>query len=311
MQAKMVEDLGIARSARELAERFAARHPSLKRRIMGLPPVYPNPREARIVVDLATRRRTVEKISPPPRVVAFKPLPPPSPLIVPPGVAPSKAQGVKAEAIIRAVAALAGLSVATLRSPARSRHISWPRQHAMLLLKTEARLSMSAIGKLLGNRDHTTAMHGICKASERIQNDRAEYLFHKTVCHEVGIALGYKVRPSGLAAPEDRPLLAEIVAAVAEVAGMSVERMTSRFQTVEERRAFVVACQMCRDISPYSTKSAVLIALNRSTNGHASRSFQQALDRLQEPWFVALYEKAKSRIHKEWPALVPAFKEAA
>lgn len=48
----------------------------------------------------------------------------------------------------------------------RSRWLAWPRQDLMLALR-ERGLSYPKIGRLLGDRDHTTIMHGVRKAKAR------------------------------------------------------------------------------------------------------------------------------------------------
>ena len=45
------------------------------------------------------------------------------------------------------------------------------RQVAMYLLREETDLSLSAIGKLLGGRDHSTVLHGHEKVSNLLEND--------------------------------------------------------------------------------------------------------------------------------------------
>jgi chromosomal replication initiator protein len=42
------------------------------------------------------------------------------------------------------------------------------RQEAMYRLRTEKNLSLSAIGRELGKRDHTTVIHGIKQHKKRI-----------------------------------------------------------------------------------------------------------------------------------------------
>lgn len=42
------------------------------------------------------------------------------------------------------------------------------RQHAMWLIRTHTGLSLPLIGQLLGNRDHTTVLHGIAQHQDRM-----------------------------------------------------------------------------------------------------------------------------------------------
>jgi len=41
----------------------------------------------------------------------------------------------------------------------------------MYVLREETSMSLSAIGKVLGNRDHSTVLHGCLKISELIHSD--------------------------------------------------------------------------------------------------------------------------------------------
>lgn len=69
----------------------------------------------------------------------------------------------RAERIIRQVAEEFGLTVDELKSPERTRRVAYPRFKAMYRLKTETELSLPAIGRRLGGRDHTTVLHGVRK----------------------------------------------------------------------------------------------------------------------------------------------------
>jgi len=79
-----------------------------------------------------------------------------------------------ASAILMIVAGLAGVGVGHLTGPSRLRCYVQPRQAAMLLLRrhTEAgKASMAEIGRAFSGRDHTTVLHGITQAEQRIQRD--------------------------------------------------------------------------------------------------------------------------------------------
>ncbi len=58
-----------------------------------------------------------------------------------------------------------------LLGKSRERRLAHPRQIAMYLLREEAKCSYPAIGKYVGGRDHTTAMHACSKISERVKKD--------------------------------------------------------------------------------------------------------------------------------------------
>ncbi len=53
----------------------------------------------------------------------------------------------------------------------RSRSISYPRQLAMYLARTETGASFPQIGMQLGNRDHTTILHGYEKMMEQVETN--------------------------------------------------------------------------------------------------------------------------------------------
>lgn len=67
--------------------------------------------------------------------------------------------------ICHEIAAKYRLSIAELRSERRARRIAWPRQEAFWRAYKETTLSLPAIGRYFGGRDHTTIIHGI-KAHE-------------------------------------------------------------------------------------------------------------------------------------------------
>ncbi|MGH6978841.1 MAG: helix-turn-helix domain-containing protein [Brevundimonas sp.] len=62
---------------------------------------------------------------------------------------------------IDGVALRYGLRAADLISPARDRHIAYPRHEAMSVVKERWGLSFPKIGALFGGRDHTTVLYGI------------------------------------------------------------------------------------------------------------------------------------------------------
>ena len=59
-----------------------------------------------------------------------------------------------------------------LIGPRRQKELILPRHFAMYILSVEYNLTVEAIGKLLGGRDHTTVMHGRDKVRELILRDR-------------------------------------------------------------------------------------------------------------------------------------------
>jgi chromosomal replication initiator protein len=74
--------------------------------------------------------------------------------------------------ILAHAARLFGVTVDELASPRRYRHLVQARQAtAWALKKCYPRLSMEAIGELLGGRDHSTIVHAIQRAEELAQAD--------------------------------------------------------------------------------------------------------------------------------------------
>lgn len=73
--------------------------------------------------------------------------------------------------VISAVSEHFGVDLRIMTGRGRSRNIVVPRQVAMYLLREETECSLVDIGKLLGNRDHTTVMYGCDKIAEEINAD--------------------------------------------------------------------------------------------------------------------------------------------
>jgi chromosomal replication initiator protein len=68
-------------------------------------------------------------------------------------------------AVLDAVAAVTGIARADLAGRSRSRDVAYARHLAMYLLKEDARMTVAEIGRLLGNRDHSTVLAGIQRIS--------------------------------------------------------------------------------------------------------------------------------------------------
>lgn len=73
--------------------------------------------------------------------------------------------------VMQAVVDYYRLSMEKLCSKNRSRVVSFPRQVAMYLARTETDASFPQIGQHLGDRDHTTIMHGYEKISGLMETD--------------------------------------------------------------------------------------------------------------------------------------------
>ncbi|MGA8015786.1 MAG: chromosomal replication initiator protein DnaA [Candidatus Dormiibacterota bacterium] len=70
-----------------------------------------------------------------------------------------------------AVANYYGISVEEMKGRRRDKHIVFPRQVAMYLIREETESSLPVVGDVFGGRDHTTALHAIEKISELLRED--------------------------------------------------------------------------------------------------------------------------------------------
>src|SRR3989344_1577898 len=75
-------------------------------------------------------------------------------------------KGVTLANILLAVETTYGISRAELLSARRARRVARPRQVMMYLAKELTPRSLPEIGRYIGNRDHTTVMHGVRKVIE-------------------------------------------------------------------------------------------------------------------------------------------------
>ncbi len=68
------------------------------------------------------------------------------------------------------------ISLEDMKSKRRDKHIVFPRQVAMFLVREETPSSLPAIGQAFGGRDHTTALHSIEKIMNELkEDDRLRY----------------------------------------------------------------------------------------------------------------------------------------
>lgn len=75
------------------------------------------------------------------------------------------------EQVMEAVSKHYQVTMEALCGSSRSRTISFPRQMVMYLARTETDSSFPQIGSSLGDRDHTTILHGYEKISELVETD--------------------------------------------------------------------------------------------------------------------------------------------
>lgn len=75
---------------------------------------------------------------------------------------------VRPKEVLRTVASFYNLKVSDLTGPRRLKPIVVPRQILMYLLRTELKVPLMEIGRLLGDRDHTTIMYGVEKITNNL-----------------------------------------------------------------------------------------------------------------------------------------------
>ena len=63
------------------------------------------------------------------------------------------------------------ISVSDIVSKKKNKEINTPRQICMYLVRKYTNSSLQSIGKMLGDRDHTTIMHGAEKITNSIDHD--------------------------------------------------------------------------------------------------------------------------------------------
>jgi chromosomal replication initiator protein len=73
--------------------------------------------------------------------------------------------------LVSAVSKYYSLGKRSLLGDSRARPIARPRQILMYLLRTELQLPLEEVGRLIGNRDHTTVMHAVDKITELASSD--------------------------------------------------------------------------------------------------------------------------------------------
>jgi chromosomal replication initiator protein len=73
--------------------------------------------------------------------------------------------------IQQTVADYYNLSTEDMKSKRRDKHIVFPRQVAMFLVREETPSSLPVIGQAFGGRDHTTALHSIDKIANELKED--------------------------------------------------------------------------------------------------------------------------------------------
>ena len=86
-------------------------------------------------------------------------------------ISPDEKKVITPEYIISMVAEHYDVNASDLSGNKRNSKIVMPRQVAMYLCREIISTPLKTIGKCLGNRDHTTVMHGIDKIEKEINKD--------------------------------------------------------------------------------------------------------------------------------------------
>lgn len=81
----------------------------------------------------------------------------------------SKKGFIQSKQVLETVANFYGVRISEMTSSSRRRELVIPRQAAMYLLREEVEASFPMIGKELGGRDHTTAMHAYKKLQKGVK----------------------------------------------------------------------------------------------------------------------------------------------
>ena len=79
-----------------------------------------------------------------------------------------------------------GVSMDDLLSSTRTQPIAFARQVAMYLSRELTDVSLPAIGRAFGNRNHTTVMHACKRTAERIATDKDAYEAVRKLTRELG-----------------------------------------------------------------------------------------------------------------------------
>ena len=84
---------------------------------------------------------------------------------------PDKAKEITPTLIINVVAEHFGVRPEDITSKKRNSEFVQPRQVVMYLCREMTSNSLSAVGKILGKKDHTTVIHGIKKIEAELENN--------------------------------------------------------------------------------------------------------------------------------------------
>ena len=86
-------------------------------------------------------------------------------------IIPSASRPISLDLIQEAVASYYNISLDEMKGRRRDKHIVFPRQVAMYLIREETATSLPAIGQAFGGKDHTTVLHAYEKIAELSRED--------------------------------------------------------------------------------------------------------------------------------------------
>jgi chromosomal replication initiator protein len=88
------------------------------------------------------------------------------------GVAVTRLTQISPDDVIGLITSEFAITARDLTGKSRTQAISLPRQIAMYLLREHTELSLEDIGRVFGNRDHTTVLYAVTKIRDRSTTDR-------------------------------------------------------------------------------------------------------------------------------------------
>ena len=86
-------------------------------------------------------------------------------------ISPNESREITPEIIVNVVCDHYGIQPSDIVSSKRNKEIAYPRQIIMYLCRNMTDVSLQEIGKRLGNRDHSTVLHGVEKIDEDLKNN--------------------------------------------------------------------------------------------------------------------------------------------
>ncbi len=95
---------------------------------------------------------------------------------------------VTSERVIRTVAEYYGLNPADIRGPKRHRAVSIPRYVAMGIIRDHLKFSLPQIGRIFGDRSHTTVLSGLKTLDRMVKTESSVGNAIRDICQTLGFA---------------------------------------------------------------------------------------------------------------------------